>query len=208
LELSAQRPGVRPIPADARVQPGFDIAALTRRMVEGDDTAYRMFYDAYFGRLSRYLLVVTAGNEDATREALQATMRRVVKHIRVFTDEGVFWSWLTVLARSARSDEGRKRRRYLAFLDRFTRHVKVEPPAALVEERVDGRLGELLERHVAFLPADERELIEAKYFERRPVCEIAAQLQITEKAVESRLARIRAKLKSAVLAELKDETRA
>ena len=40
--------------------------------------AYRTFYDAYFGRLSRYLWVVTAGDEHAVREALQETMRRVV----------------------------------------------------------------------------------------------------------------------------------
>lgn len=168
--------------------------------------AYRIFYDAYFGRLSRYLLVVTAGNEDAMREALQETFRRVVKHIRVFTDEPTFWSWLTVLARTSLSDEGRKRRRYLAFLDRFTRHATIA-----AEPELDGRgaqLGERLERHVAFLPADERELIEWKYFERQPVREIAARLQATEKTIESRLGRVRRKLKEAVVAELKDETRA
>ena len=167
--------------------------------------AYRIFYDAYFSRLSRYLLVVTSGNEDAMREALQETFRRVVKHIRVFTDEPTFWSWLTVLARSSLADEGRKRRRYLAFLDRFTRHTAIVAAPAIDEG--EAQLGERLKRHVAFLPADERELIEWKYFERQSVREIAARLQATEKTVESRLGRIRGKLKEAVLAELKDETR-
>ena len=166
--------------------------------------AYRIFYDAYFGRLSRYLLVVTAGDEDAAREALQETFRRVVKHIRVFSDEPTFWSWLTVLARSARSDEGRKRRRYLAFLDRFTRHATIEAGPEI--DGRDARLGELLERHVAFLPDDDRALIERKYFERQPVAEIAEHLQTTEKAVESRLGRIRRKLKEAMLAGLKNES--
>ena len=99
----------------------LDIAALTRAMARGDESAYRTFYEAYFHRLFRYLLVVTAGDEDAAREALQATLVRVVRHIKPFREEGVFWSWLTVLARSALSDQTRKRRRYLAFLDRFTR---------------------------------------------------------------------------------------
>ena len=100
-------------------------------MKEGDEEAYRDFYDAYYNRLWRYLLVVTAGDEEATAEALQATLVRVVRHIKVFQDEASFWGWLTVLARSALSDQRRGRRRYLAFLDRFTRHTEAHaPPAA------------------------------------------------------------------------------
>ncbi len=162
--------------------------------------AYRAFHEAYCTRLSRYLLVVSAGNEEAMREALQETYRRMVKYIRVFSDEATFWSWLTVLARSALADEGRKRRRYLAFLDRFTRHAAVAPAG-----RGGDPLGETLERNLAGLPADERTLLEAKYFERQSVSAIAARLQTTEKAVESRLTRLRQKLKAAVLADLHHE---
>jgi RNA polymerase sigma-70 factor, ECF subfamily len=173
-------------------------------MNAGDEMAYRSFHEAYLPRLSRYLLVVAAGNEDAMREALQETFRRVVKHIRVFNDEAVFWSWLTVVARSALADEGRKRRRYLAFLDRFTRHVAtVETPVPEAGEET--RLDESLAHNLASLPADERELIEWKYFERCSVSEIAERLQTTEGAVESRLVRVRRKLKTALLASLKNE---
>jgi DNA-directed RNA polymerase specialized sigma24 family protein len=65
----------------------------------------------------------------------------------------------------------------------------------------------LLEQEVALLPTDEQKLIEEKYFQHRAVREIANDLQTTEKAVESKLSRIRRKLKEAVLAEIKDETR-
>ncbi len=178
--------------------------ALTRRMVRGDEAAYRTFYDAYFDRLSRYLLVVTAGDENAAREALQATLVRVVRHIKVFPSEAVFWSWLTVLARSALSDQTRKQRRYLAFLDRFTRHTRAQE-AAPDDPEADAQLATLLERSLAELPLDERRLVEAKYFERSPVREIAAERNLSEKAVESRLVRIRQKLKAAVLERLKRE---
>jgi RNA polymerase sigma-70 factor (ECF subfamily) len=175
-------------------------------MVGGDEMAYRAFYNAYFDRLSRYLLVVAAGNEDAMREALQGTLMRVVRHIKVFQSEDVFWSWLTVLARSAFSDETRKRRRYFSFLEQFTRHAAVESDGAS-DNQTDERLRILLERHVASLPPDERKLVEQKYFARRAVREIAGELQTTEKAVESKLSRIRRKLKDAVLAELNHEPR-
>lgn len=183
-----------------------DVAALTRRMAEGDEMAWRTFYDAYFDRLWRYLLVVAAGNEDAAREALQATLVRVTRHIKVFQSEDVFWSWLTVLARSAFSDETRKRRRYFSFLEQFTQHAAVESDGAS-DNQTDERLRILLEHHVASLPPDERKLVEQKYFARRAIREIAGELQTTEKAVESKLSRIRRKLKDAVLAELNHEPR-
>ena len=166
--------------------------------------AYRTFYDAYFDRLSRYLLVVTAGDEEAAREALQSALVRVVRHIKVFPSDAVFWSWLTVLARSALSDQTRKRRRYLAFLDRFTWHARAQQAAA-DDPEADAKLAALLESSLGALPFDERRLVEAKYFERRSVREIAEDLNLSEKAVESRLVRIRHKLKTAILEGLKRE---
>jgi RNA polymerase sigma-70 factor (ECF subfamily) len=173
-------------------------------MAAGDEAAFRIFYEDYFDRLSRYLLVVTAGDEHATREALQTTFDRVVRHIREFTDEAVLWSWLTVLARSALRDETKKRRRYLAFLDRFTRHTDVE---LATKPPVDGddRIRELLSRGMATLSADEQKLLEWKYTEQRAIREIAGELNTSEKAIESRLARTRLKLKEWILTALKHE---
>lgn len=139
----------------------LDIATLTRAMAGGDESAYRTFYDAYFQRLSRYLLVVTAGNEDAAREALQATLVRVVRHIKPFADESVFWSWLTVLARSAITDQTRKRRRYLAFLDRFTRHARAQQSVP-EDTDAEAQLFSLLDRALEGLPEVERALMEQK----------------------------------------------
>jgi RNA polymerase sigma-70 factor (ECF subfamily) len=173
-------------------------------MVEGDEMAYRIFHEAYVDRLWRYLLVVTAGNEDAAREALQSGLVRVVRHIKVFGEEAVFWSWLTVLARSALSDQNRKQRRYLAFLDRFFQHVHAEPAEAQDGE-ADARLLASLEHGVAALPAEERELLHRKYFTQQPVRDIAVALRTTEKAVESRLSRTRRKLKASIVSQLNHE---
>lgn len=168
--------------------------------------AWRTFYDAYFDRLWRYLLVVAAGNEDVAREALQAALVRITRHIKIFRHEDVLWSWLTVLAHSAYADENKKRRRYFSFLERFARHADVENDGAK-DNQADERLKLLLERQVASLPQDEQKLVGQKYFARRSVREIAGEWQMTEKAVESKLSRIRRKLKEAMLAELKDEPR-
>jgi RNA polymerase sigma-70 factor, ECF subfamily len=194
-------------PAEEVPAAPLDVAALSRRMAKGEESAYRVFYDAYCHRLSRYLLVVTRGDEDAAREALQATLVRVVRHIKPFADEGVFWSWLTVLARSALGDQTRKRRRYLAFLDRFTHHAHIQHTAP-DDSEADARLLASLDHGLEALPEDERDLVQRKYFARQSVREMAAELQTSEKAVESRLVRIRRKLKQAVLEELRHESTA
>jgi len=183
----------------------LDVASLTRRMADGDEAAYRTFYDAYFDRLSRYLLVVPTGDEDKTREALQSALVRVVRHIKCFPDDDAFWRWLTVLARSALSDQSRKRRRYVAFLERFTQHARVEHFVA-EDHQADAKLLTLLERVMGGLPVEERDLVERKYFARHSVREIAEEFQASEKAVESRLARVRRKLRDTLLTELKNES--
>ncbi len=192
-------------PAAAKPPKPLDVSALTHRMARGDEGAYRQFYDAYFDRLSRYLIVVAAGDEEAAREALQSALVRVVRHIKAFPSDAVFWGWLTVLARSAFGDQNRKRRRYLAFLDRFTWHTRAQEEAAADDPAADARLAGLLESSLGELPFDERQLVEAKYFERRPVRDLAEEFNLSEKAVESRLVRIRRKLKTTILEGLKRE---
>jgi RNA polymerase sigma-70 factor (ECF subfamily) len=183
-------------------QPPVDIAALTARLAAGDENAYYMFHQLYFHRLLRYLLVVTGGQEEAAREALQLALLRVVRHIRSFESEQAFWSWLAVLARSALVDEERKRHRYLAFLDRFFRREQVE---AATNVEADARLQELLAASLESLPWDERELIQRKYFARESVKAIAADVGATEKAIESQLVRIRRRLKAVILSQLSHE---
>ena len=213
MELSQQWNGID-VTLELRSQPqgsaasgppaAIEIAALTRGLAAGDESAYRVFFDLYYNRLMRYLIVVTHGDEPAAREALAALFSRVTKHVRVFSDEAVFWSWLTVLARSALADENRKKRRYFGFLQRFTAFSQVT--AEIVQaDTEDTRLHQLLESAVTTLPEDERALIRAKYTERRSVDEIARLNQTTSKAVESRLSRVRRKLKQAVLTHLSHE---
>ncbi len=192
--LTLEEPQLQEPPASAG-----EIPSLTARMARGDEGAYRRFYELYFDRLLRYLLVVT-GSEQAAREALQLTLLRVVRHARRFDSEAVFWSWLTVLARSSVADESRRSRRYLSFLGRFFEQEQIAAQAPASD--ADARLMELLQANLAALPAEERESLERKYLAGQPVRQIAEETRTTEKAVESRLARARRRLKEMILAQL------
>lgn len=182
-----------------------DVSVLTAKMVKGDEDAYRQFYASYFNRLLRYLLVVTGGNEQSARDALQSALLRVVRHIKGFECEEVFWSWLTVLARSAVIDEQRKEQRFQGLLRRWFQ--RQPPPESELIHDADSSLAGRLAAHLGKLEPADRDLVERKYFAKQSVRDMAAALGATEKAVESRLVRIRRRMKERILKDLEHETR-
>lgn len=196
LPATTSTPAARSPGTDA----AFDVAEMTVAMSRGEEAAFRTFHAHYFRRLAGYLMIASRGDEHRMKDALQETFRRVVKHVRPFTDETVFWSWLTVVARTALADERRRERRYWGFLDRF-RVFSVAPEMRSCAVIVPTTIQTLLDQ----LPAEDRALIEAKYYEQQTVRDIAASLGTTESAIESRLVRIRRKLKPALIAALNHE---
>ena len=175
-------------------------AQLTSAMRRGEEEAYREFFRLYFHRLLAYLIVVTRGDEELARDLLQQTMIKVAKHIRVFDDEAVLWRWLALLARSAAIDHGRKSQRYFGFLKRFW-NFRAPPPSTENEGEFEVALPEQMQ----LLNPEDRRILEKKYFDRSSVKDIAAELNLSEKAVESRLTRARAKLKQQLLERLRHE---
>jgi RNA polymerase sigma-70 factor (ECF subfamily) len=186
--------------ANSQPQTSASIVSLTRQMVNADEKAYRRFYDLYFDRLLRYLLVLTR-NEDQAREALQVTLLRVVRHIKPFDSEASFWKWLARLARSSVIDESRKSSRYLKFLCRFFEQTQV----TLSPDQAERQLDELVMTNLKRLPEEDQHLISQMYFEGKSVRECARETQTSEKAIESRLTRVRRKLREMTLAQLRHE---
>jgi RNA polymerase sigma-70 factor (ECF subfamily) len=180
-----------------------EVCRLTAAMSAGDEVAYRQFHAQYFDRLLRYLFVVARGDEQAARDALQDTLLRVVRHVRPFRSEDEFWSWLTVLARSAATDAVRKRTRYCRALSRYALFWRVEEMGDDAAEA--SHLDDLLVALTQTLPVIDRTLIEARYFQGASVRELAVRFELTEKAVESRLGRARRYLRSELSKRLSDE---
>lgn len=164
-------------------------ARLSARMVAGEDAAWSEFHAQTFDRLLRYLLAAAHGHEDAAREALQAAYVKCVRHVRRFATEEAMWGWLAQIARGCLIDLARRRSRYAALLGRL------EKEAASGGAGPDAR-EELLAASLAQLAPAERTLLAARYTAGQPVAEIAAALGTTPKAIESRLARLRTRLRA------------
>lgn len=176
------------------------VARLTQCLAAGDEDAFREFHARYFDRLYHFLLAVTQGEAHAAQDALQETLLRVARYARRFENEEIFWSWLKAVARSAARDGHRKHRRYLARLRDFA----LGRPALFADERAlePAQLSSLLIEAINDLAPADRALIEGKYFSGDSVAELAAQTRLTEKAVESRLGRLRRQLGETVRAKL------
>jgi RNA polymerase sigma-70 factor (ECF subfamily) len=191
---------IRPVAEVSANDASVDVARLTAGIRAGDESAFREFHRLYFHRLYQFLLVVARGQEQEAREALQETLLRVVRYARKFEDEEAFWCWLKVIARNAARDGGRKQHRYLGLLQRFAMHSQNLAETPLPSN--PSPLGELLEESLEELSLPDRKLIEGKYLQGATVRELAADTGLTEKAVESRLLRLRRQVRDYILKKL------
>jgi RNA polymerase sigma factor (sigma-70 family) len=186
------------MPAESPQAAGDSAARLSARLVAGEEAAWTEFHAQTFDRLLRYLLAAAHGNEDAAREALQAAYVKCVRHVRRFETEEAMWGWLAQIARGCLIDLARRRARYAAVLERLAEEPASGDSAPIAQ-------GDLLAASVAQLAPAERTLLEARYTAGQPIAEIAAALGTTPKAVESRLARLRTRLRALLTRTLRHE---
>ena len=183
------------------------VASWTIDLQRGKEEAFHVLYDHYYFRLYRYLLVVSFGDETLTQDALQETMIRVAQKVKCMTSEDEFWRWLVVIARNTLRDKARKQTRYRSMLQRFAEGFlfrKQEPDPGL-EVDPEIRYHERLREALATLSFEDRNILTQKYFEGFSVKEIAVQENTTPKAVESKLTRLRVRIKNEVLKRLANE---
>lgn len=192
--LNASLLGAPAVPA---VDPA-PLQALTTALARGDDAAWQQFHRDYGPRIFRQLLALARGDHDLASEALQQTYLRVARHARPCACEPMFNAWLRTVARTALSDCGRRR---AGFWQLLRRHG-ADPSGAGTDDEADERLQAAVDRALTELDATDRALLESKYLAGQPVRALAEQLAISPKAVESRLTRARAALRSRVLRAL------
>ncbi len=171
---------------------------LTSGLARGDDIAWTEFHRDYGPGIFRQLLAATRGDHDLASEALQQTYLRIARHARPCDSAPMFAAWLRTVARSALHDCWRRQRTFWQLL-----RNPLAAPEDATNEQEDDTLAEALESALAQLDAADRTLLEQKYFSGRDVRTLAAQLEVTPKAVESRLTRARAELRRLLVAALK-----
>ncbi len=177
-----------------------EVRALTLAVRRGDPEAFARFYDLYSFRVYKFLLVLARGDEGRAREVCQAVFIKLARRFEEFDDEGRLCRWLCAIAKNTFIDDCRVRQRGQRF-------VPLEEWSAELDADSPSQLSELLGEALTGLAPDERELLQAAYIDERPLQELADASQQTSKAVQSRLARLRRKLKEQLLKNLHHENR-
>ena len=175
------------------------VRETTAAMATGSDAAWREFFENYFDQLYRHLLVLTRGNENLTRELAQHALLRVVRYIKPFENERVLWAWLRQLARSCHIDWLRREKKNLGDLSLELLGDALPQETA---EESDEELFGALESGLSELDPSDRELIHSIYTDRLPHKKAAQLWNTSPKAIESRLARARQKLRKLILEKL------
>jgi RNA polymerase sigma-70 factor (ECF subfamily) len=182
--------------------------ALARRILGGDEGAFRALFDAYFPRLYRFALVRLRGDHDAATEVVQQTFCKAIERLDTYRGEAALYTWFCQICRNAILDHCRRRKvdsRYLLPLeDRPDLRAVLESISAPATERPDvaawqADVHRLIQATMDALPPRYGDVLEWKYVDGMPVAEIARRLEIGPKAAESLLTRARVAFRGAML---------
>ena len=171
--------------------------ALVRRLLSGDEAAFRQFFDGHFPRLYRFALKRTDGDHDAAEEIVQKTLITAMRKLHTFRAEATLFTWLCAICRREGSAWRVARGRHSALMLSEDAPEIREQLAALVtaqqpDEAFDrGETARLVQVALDLLPGSYSEVLEWKYIYGLTVAEISERMSTGPKAVESLLGRAR-----------------
>src|SRR5262245_43406270 len=73
--------------------------ALARRILGGDEAAFRELFDRFFPRLYRFALARLKGDPDAARDIVQQTFCRAIEKLDSYRGEAALYTWFCQICR-------------------------------------------------------------------------------------------------------------
>jgi len=166
----------------------------------GDRQAFETLVLRHLATLRRFLAVQFAGDPAGASDAEQEVLIRLHGSLGRWRGDGLFTTWLFVLARRAAADEIRRRVRERRRTEGFARRSRPEDELREAEadparawDREQTGLG--LRRALAELPEPDRTMLYLKDAEGMPVDELCRVYGLKEGTMKSRLSRARSRLK-------------
>ncbi len=173
---------------------------IAKRLLQGDEAAFRELFDSFFPKLYRFALVRLDGNQDDAREVVQRTFCKAFERLDSYRGEASLYGWMCQICRNNIVDLARQRRRephqvtlleedgtIQSILETLAAPPSVEPDTQAW--RMD--LMRLIQATLDCLPGHYGDVLEWKYVDGLSVKEIAERLAVGPKAAESLLTRAR-----------------
>lgn len=176
-------------------------------MLAGDESAFRHFFEIYFPRVYRFALPRLAGDVEATKEVVQASLTKAVRSLNGYRGQATLFSWLCQICRHQIVDYLRANKRHSdrivliddnpelrAALEAVEAPSEDEPAQRLSRAETRALVQSVLDR----LPSRYGDVLEWKYIEGRSVDEIGELLGLGHIAAQSMLARARTAFREAL----------
>ena len=178
----------------------MDDKALMTRIAAGDEAALQALLRR-FTPLLRYILRPILPDERDCEECLADISMRIWQSAGTFDGQkGTLNGWLTALARNAALNRARARRSPEEPLEDTVPHGDGSAEDEVLRRERQARLRAV----IAALPIHERDLFYRKYYYCQSTAQMAAELSLTERAVEGRLYRLRQTLRQQLGGDLYD----
>lgn len=150
----------------------------------------------HYGPLMRYIIAPILQNPQDREDCLSEVSMRVWEKIGQFDGEkGSFHAWLTAITRNTALNHARRASGSSAEeLSESTPSPELSPEEALLKKERQEALKTALSR----LSYKDRLLFYRKYYYRQSTAQIAAELGMTERAVEGKLYRLKKQLRKSL----------
>lgn len=154
----------------------------------------------HYGPLMRYIIAPILQNPQDREDCLSEVSMRVWEKIGQFDGEkGSFHAWLTAITRNTALNHARKASGSSAEeLSESTPSPELSPEETLLKKERQEALKTALSR----LSYKDRLLFYRKYYYRQSTAQIAAELGMTERAVEGKLYRLKKQLRKSLGGEV------
>lgn len=170
-------------PVEALMMTDVEVFAI-KAAQKGDEAAWRKLFDLHFGGIYRYGLTLASGRQDCAEEITQQVFFIAARRIGKFDPaKAAFRSWLYGIARNVFMKLEVKQVSQRFHETQILKEQKRQSKPDVSNVEIYDTLGQL--------PSHYRAILEAKYFERLSVKEIADRNGSSVKAIESLLARAR-----------------
>jgi len=176
----------------------LDDLRIARRILAGDETAFRQVFDDHYDRLYRFSLARVNGDQFAAEDLVQQSMSRAIQSLRSYRGESQLQTWLFTICRNTITDWKRKRgldaQSVILAEDHPSIRAAVESfPAPDRDDPVVRTENLELSRRVQLaldqLPKHYGDALEWKYILGWTILEISEELKIGDEATQSLLAR-------------------